>query len=87
MAQSLPHIRYQWDENTNTDPPKSAPLFDLNNTATTSEPSATYNGNDFESSSSEFSKLIHFGNNVGFQVSKDDPIVNGIAKGGDGGKL
>nr|KAJ0213780.1 hypothetical protein LSAT_V11C400196190 [Lactuca sativa] len=87
FVQSLPHIRSQWDENTNIDPPKSAPLLYLNNTASIYEPSATHNGDDSESSSSEFSKLIQVGNSIGFQVSKDDPIVIGIAKGGNGGQL
>lgn len=87
LTQSLTPISYQKNENTPIDPPKSAPLFDHNNTTSISEPNATRIGDDSESVSREFSKLIKAGNNVGFQLSKDDPVVMGITKGGDGGHV
>ncbi|KAL4555960.1 hypothetical protein LXL04_038594 [Taraxacum kok-saghyz] len=84
LAQSLQPIAYPWEYNQTSDPPLPAPQFggfDLNNQAS-SYVSRADSSNEISESSNEFTSLLHIGNQIGFRLSKDDPVVNEIGNNG-----
>ncbi|KAI3738596.1 hypothetical protein L2E82_28633 [Cichorium intybus] len=64
--------------------PSSAPLFDLNTTASIIESNIDPSCEASESLSCEINSVVKIGKDVRFQIDEDDPVVAGIANNGGG---
>lgn len=61
------------------------PLFDLNLTVPNHETDNSLTHGDDQCSSNEISSILRVGQEVGFQISDEDPIIKEMVLNGDGG--
>lgn len=86
-VRALQSSNYHWNAHPLATTNTPVPPFDLNTYSTESNSKEDHSIDDSGSSSCELTKLVKVGCDVGFQFSKDDPIVTGIANLGDSVKM